>query len=267
MANSPSGDSMIERIIRILGAFSSERPALTVAALAARAEIPLATTHRIVHELVAQRMLERDGAGRVRLGIRLWELASRASPVTTLRQVAMPFLEDVQSVVRQHTQLTILQDGGDVLFVERLSWHGSIANAARVAGRLPAAISSSGVVLLAFGDRERTEHYLRHGYDPDAPWARMSVAELRRLLAHVRREGHALLDSHVVDATSGVAVPVLGPDRRAVAALGVVVPAGQERTGTTVPVLQTAARGIARRAVDLGLSFNENAGDIDRGTG
>lgn len=267
MANSPSGDSMIERIIRILGAFSSERPALSVAALSARAGIPLATTHRIVQALTDQRMLEKDGAGRVRLGIRLWELASRGSSVTTLRQAALPFLEDVQSVVRQHTQLTILQDGGDVLFVERLSWHGSIANAARVAGRLPAAISSSGLALLAFGDRARTEHYLRHGYDPDAPWARMSVAELRRQLAHVRREGYALLDSHVVDTTSGVAVPVLGPDGRAVAALGVVVPAGQERVGTTVPVLQTAARGVARRATELGLSFNENAGDAGRGTG
>ncbi|GGC86264.1 IclR family transcriptional regulator [Tersicoccus solisilvae] len=267
MANSPSGDSMIDRIIRILGAFTSERPAMTVGALATRAGIPLATTHRIVRELVDQRMLERDGAGRVRLGIRLWELASRGSSVTTLRQVAMPFLEDVQSVVRQHTQLTILQDGGDVLFVERLSWHGSIANAARVAGRLPAPISSSGVALLAFGDRARTEHYLRYDYDPGAPWARMSVAELRRLLAHVRREGYALLDSHVVDTTSGVAVPVLGPDGLAVAALGVVVPAGQERVGTTVPVLQTAARGIARRAADLGLSFNENDRDAGRGAG
>lgn len=267
MANSPSGDSMIERITRILGAFTVERPSLGVAALAARTGIPLATTHRLVRELTAHDLLEREDAGRVRLGIRLWELASRSSPLTSLRQAAMPFLDDVQSIVRQHTQLSILQDEGEVLVVERLSWHGSIVNAARVAGRLPAPLSSAGLTLLAFGDPARTEHYLRHGYDPAASWARMSAAELRRHLAHVRREGYAMLEGHILGETSGVAVPVLDADGRAVAALGVVVPTGQERIGTTVPVLRTAARGIARSAAELNFSFIENSPAGDAGVG
>lgn len=51
----------------------------------------------------------------------------------------------------------------------------------------------------------------------------------------------------VVDpGTWGIAVPILDGRLRAVAALGVVVPLQEMRLQALVPVLQTAARGIAR---------------------
>ena len=52
MANSPSGDSMLTRLVSILGAFDATRTSMTVSALARRVEIPLATTHRLVAQLV-----------------------------------------------------------------------------------------------------------------------------------------------------------------------------------------------------------------------
>nr|WP_241980282.1 helix-turn-helix domain-containing protein [Cryobacterium glaciale] len=60
---------------------------MTVSALARRVDIPLATTHRVVVQLVNQRLLERDENGEVRLGVRLWELF----PVHSLvRVVSIP---------------------------------------------------------------------------------------------------------------------------------------------------------------------------------
>ncbi|WP_369831313.1 MULTISPECIES: helix-turn-helix domain-containing protein [Cryobacterium] len=52
-----------------LGAFDATRTAMTVSTLARRVEIPLATTHRLVAQLVEQRLLERADTGEVRLGI------------------------------------------------------------------------------------------------------------------------------------------------------------------------------------------------------
>lgn len=239
MANSPSGDSMIGRIMRIISAFDDDKPAMAVAMLARRADIPLATTHRLVNNLLDEGVLQREPGGDIRLGLRLWELASRSSKAQTLRQAAMPFMEDVQAVIRQHTQLAVRQDD-EVLFIERLSGRDSVVNEAKVAGRLPIHISSSGMVLLAHEPREVQEAYLaRHG-------AMVDPERLRRDLAGVRQSGYAALAGYVVEDTTGVAVPVVGRRQEIIAALGVVVAAGEENLPATVPVLMTAARGIAR---------------------
>ena len=71
MANSRSGDSMTERIVRVLDTFTTDRTTQTATDIARRAELPSSTAHRIVGELVGEGLLERDEEGRIRLGMRL----------------------------------------------------------------------------------------------------------------------------------------------------------------------------------------------------
>jgi DNA-binding IclR family transcriptional regulator len=244
MANSPSGDSVLDRLVRVLGAFDGTKDSLSTATLARRADVPLATAYRLVADLVRHGLLSRDANGQLRPGLRLWELANRSSPAVDLRQAAIPFMEDVQSVVRQHTQLAILRDD-EVLVIERLSSRGSVVNKAQIAGRMPVHRTSLGMVLLAYSPNHVQESYLnRH---PDAVAAVDAVSfDFRRHLAQIRLRGYAAFDGRVDADTTGIAVPVLGPHRNAQAALGVVVPLGFENFQSVVPALMTAARGIAR---------------------
>lgn len=245
MANSPSGDSLTSRIVRIISAFDGSHPAMPVSALSRRAGLPLSTTHRLVGELTAHGLLEREPGGGIRPGLRLWELASRSSSALDLRTVAMPFMEDIQAVVRQHTQLSVLRDD-EVLFIERLSSRGSVLNRARVASRLPLHISSSGMVMMAHSPRHVQEAYLDRSAAGAGTGTRPAAAELRQQWAGMRQYGFASLPGTVVAETTGVAVPVFNAAGHAVAALGVVVPTGAENPAGTVPALMTAARGIAR---------------------
>lgn len=242
MANSRSGDSVTDRIVRIISAFDSAHPSLPVATLARRADLPLSTAHRLVSELLRHGLLQKQAGGDVRPGMRLWELASRSSPAGDLKAVAMPFMEDIQAVVRQHTQLSVLRDD-EVLFIERLSSRGSVLNHAKVAGRLPLHVSSSGMVMMAHSPRHVQEAYLArasgHGSAPPPE-------ELRRQWAVMRQYGAASLPGAVVADTTGIAVPVFNASGMALAAIGVVVPTGEENISATVPALMTAARGISR---------------------
>jgi DNA-binding IclR family transcriptional regulator len=111
---------VLTRAARILDAFRPGEITLRVSDIAARAGLHLATTSRLVAELVEHGLLSRDSDRRVRIGIRLWELGSRASPALSLREAAMPFLEDLHAVVGHHVQIGVLE-GEEVLFVERLS--------------------------------------------------------------------------------------------------------------------------------------------------
>ena len=85
MANSSSGESVLSRIVRIVGSFDDGKPGMGVAAIARRAGIPLATTHRLVAGLVDVGWLEHQANGEGRIGLRLWELVNRNSAVLGLR--------------------------------------------------------------------------------------------------------------------------------------------------------------------------------------
>ncbi|MBE9376034.1 IclR family transcriptional regulator [Saccharopolyspora sp. HNM0983] len=245
MARSPSGESVLTRIVRVLDAFDADNPALGVSDIARRADLPLATAHRLVGELVGYGFLERSADRRVRVGYRMWELAARSSQALALREAAMPFMEDLHAVIRQHTQLAVLC-GDDVLFVERLSVPDAVVNATRIAGRLPAHACSSGLVLLAHADPAVQERFLDGGRLPRfTPNTVADPAKLRRVLADVRREGHCAADEMFTCGAAGVAVPVHDGAEQVRAALSVVVPAGGNHRAL-VPALRTASRGISR---------------------
>lgn len=244
MANSQSGDSSLDRVVRVLRCFDADAASLSIGAIAARAGIPLATTYRLVGQMVAHDFLRKDAAGGLRLGLGLWELASRSSPALDLREAAMPFMKDIQAVVGQHTQLGLLQ-GDDVLFIERLSGRDSVVNQARVAGRLPVNKSSSGMVLLAFAAPQVQAAYLDAHPNPELPNG-AGPGDFRQLLARVRSQGYASFDGLLDEGTRGVAVPVLGRGNLALAALGVVVARDGTNIHSILPALMTGARGIAR---------------------
>ena len=148
MANSGSGDSVVDRVVRVIAAFPEGVTVLPLSELADRAGLPLTTAHRLVRQLAGHGLLELGSGGSVRLGLRLWELVNRNSPTLALRQAAMPFMEDIQQVLNQNVNLAVL-DGWEALFVERLSRRGSVANRAQIAGRMPVHVSSAGLALMA----------------------------------------------------------------------------------------------------------------------
>ena len=100
--------------------------------------MPLSTAHRLVAELEREGLLERMPDRTYRLGVRLWEFASRTPGALGLRELARPWLEAVHARVRQHTQLGVLA-GHDVLFIERMSTRDAVLNATLIGGRTPLA--------------------------------------------------------------------------------------------------------------------------------
>ncbi len=244
MANSPSGDSVTDRLIRVLETFTPTRTVQTAAEIGRRADLPPSSAHRIVGELVAAGLLERDESNGVRVGMRLWELATRSSRALRLRQVALPLMERVQARIQEHTQLAILEQD-EALFLERLSAPRSGSNVTRIAGRLPLHASSSGLLLLAHAERTTRDRVL------SGPMQRLTVATivdseaLRRKLDEIRLAGYAEAPGYIEDISTGLAVPVRDPTGTVIAALSVVLP----READTEPALVelfAAAREIDR---------------------
>lgn len=222
MANSTTGDSMTERIVRVLETFSTERTVQTTAEIGRRAQLPRSSAHRIVDDLVRAGLLERDEDHRIRLGLRLWELALRGSAALRLRQAALPHMETVQAVVREHTQLAVLEQD-EALFLERLSHPEAGANITRVAGRLPLHASSSGLVLLAHAPPGLRKRVLAGPLRALSRGTITDAAMLRRRIADIRRQGFVVAPGSIEQVSTGVAVPIRDAGA-VVAALSVVLP-------------------------------------------
>jgi len=259
MARGSAGESVLHKHLRVLESFDPVRPFLTLGEIAEAAGLAPSTAHRLVAELEREGLLERMPDRTYRLGVRLWEFASRTPGALGLRELARPWLGAVHARVRQHTQLGVLA-GLDVLFIERMSTRDAVVNATLIGGRIPLPISSSGLVLLAHAADELVERVV------DAGWPRLTEHTirggdaLRERLRRVRADGFAVSDGHIHPESRGIAVPVLGPHGVVYAAMGVVVPNDETSPQGAIELLTVAAAGITRALEEAYLPGGDRPG-------
>ncbi len=234
---------VVNRVLHLLGAFTAQRPVLTLTELSRRAGVPLSTTHRMVNQLVDWGALERDDDGLYRVGLRLWELAALAPRGPGLRERALPYLEDLSQVTRENVQLAV-REGSAVIFVEHIAGSGAVPVYTRVGTRLPTTATGAGLVLLAHAPAEVQDEVLSGPCERYTPHTVTNPRVLRRMLADVRTKGFVISDRQLSLDTLSVAAPVY--DRRTVvAAVSLVVRHGAAPQ-LLVPPLLTSARAISR---------------------
>ncbi|TVT19444.1 IclR family transcriptional regulator [Amycolatopsis acidiphila] len=237
--------SVTSKVLALLDAFTPASPALTLSELARRAGISLATAHRRAAELVAWGALERGADGRYRIGLRLWEVASLAPRGLGLREAAMPFLEDLYEVTRENVQLAV-REGLELVFVERIAGRHAVPVLTRVGGRFALHATGVGLVLLAHAPAQVQEEILGAPLHAFTEKTVTGSTQLRETLAAVRRNGYAVSYGQVTTDSVSVAAPITGADGTVLAAVSLVVRAQGAEPAALAPLVQTAARGIAR---------------------
>ena len=238
--------SVTRRALALLAAFDPEHPALRLSELARRAELPLATAHRLIGELTSWGALDRSADGTYVVGRRLWDIGLLAPVSRELRDLALPFLQDLSAATGENAHLAV-RDGTTALSVERISGRSAVAIVSRSGSRLPLHATGVGKVLLAHAGSEVLDEVLRRPRRMTA-YTIVDPRVLRRQLADVRRRGYALTGEEMSLGAASVAVPVLGVDGDVVAAVGVVATSSRRDLPRLVPALKVAARGIERAA-------------------
>src|SRR2546423_5182805 len=178
----PATRSASDRLLAVLGAFDRDSPALSLAEISRRAELPLTTAHRLVGALTAWGALERDESGGYHIGLRLWELGALAPRGLVLREAAMPFLEDLYESTHENVHLAI-RDGLEVVYIERISGRSAGGVLSRVGARWPLHATGVGLVLLAHGGAELQAEVCGTGLASFTPYTVTDPARLRRVVS------------------------------------------------------------------------------------
>jgi DNA-binding IclR family transcriptional regulator len=232
-------------VLAVLGAFTRDRPALTLSDISRAVDVPLSTAHRLVGELCGWGALERDDDGRYRIGLRIWELGALAPRGLGLREAALPFMEDLYEVTHENVQLAV-RDDDEVVFVERFAARDAVAVLTQVGGRFALAPTGVGLVLLAHAPLEVQERVLARPLRRYTPFTLTDPRRLRQVLAEVRRTGVAVSDRQVTTDAVSVAAPI-EVRGSVVAALSVVVRGSSPAAVRAMtPGVRAAARGISR---------------------
>ncbi|HUR06478.1 MAG TPA: IclR family transcriptional regulator [Nonomuraea sp.] len=238
-----AGRTVTSKVLAILGAFDAGHPQLTLSDLARRSGVPLSTVHRLVGELEEWQALSRAPDGRLRIGLRLWELGQLAP--AKLQDLAHPWLQELFASTGENVHLAV-RDGLEVLYVDKVAGRRAVPIVSRTGGRLPMHPTGVGKALLAFEPDWFVRSYLNRVLERPTPHTITEPGRLARELATVRAQGYALTYEEMTLGSCSAAAPIL-VDGRAIAALGIVLAARRARElPRLVEPLLTVADRIGR---------------------
>lgn len=238
--------------LRVLEAFTAERPEMTLSEVARAAAIDAGTAFRMLNTLVMLGYVARTPEGkRFRLTLKVIDLGLHAIGRSDLRELARPILRSLVGEISEAASVGVL-DGADILYVERVrAGLMRLGVDIRIGTNIPAVSGVIGHAILAFlPDAERERVLATKPRRGELAVARFSKLELKRTLVTVRRQGYAMQDSAFGNGLRILAAPVLDLDGYPLAAVSVAAPAvrmsADEFHTLALEPVRSAARDIAR---------------------
>jgi DNA-binding IclR family transcriptional regulator len=236
--------SVLGKVSLIVETLAADGGRMGLSELARRSGVAKPSVHRLCADLVAWGLVERVGDG-FRLGPKLFELGQRVPVVRGLRDVALPYLEQVFVATKQTVHLAVL-DGHDVLYVDKLAGLDSVAVPSTVAGRLPLHCTATGKCLLAFGDPALVESVVADGLVPRTPFTIVTRTRLEEDLAQIRAGGHAVEREECVSGLASLAAPIFGW-RGLLGALSITTSVARLDEARLAPPVRDAAMALTRK--------------------
>jgi DNA-binding IclR family transcriptional regulator len=249
---------VIDRALGVLEVLAGEGQPMSLVKLSRRLGLPKSTTMRLLMVLEGHRFVEKSPeSGLYRLGLKLFELGSKAVAQFDLTERARPHLERLVSRTGETAYLSVL-DGAEALVLERVESSRAVRVPASVGWRNPAHATAVGKVMLAHTSEGSLKAVLAksrlRAYTQNTI---TSVARLREELQRVRERGFALDDEETEEGLRCIAAPVHEHSGRVPAALGLLGPA-YRMPDDSIAALAAVVIGAAHKlSAELGYRGDE----------
>jgi IclR family transcriptional regulator, acetate operon repressor len=217
---------VLERTLAILALFTRERHEWTTTEASRESGLPIPTVHRIMATLCQHGFLVRDPVTkRFRLGWAAVDLGERALAAVDLRRLAMPALARLATATGETALLSIVNDRRDcAVCLERVESAMALRLSIEPGREVPLHAGASQKVILAFLPEEEREAVLARPLEKLCRATITDAAFLRDHLDGVRSRGWAISFEENNLGVWGVALPILNPEGRSVASIGLAGP-------------------------------------------
>lgn len=222
LTGDPNFMSSLARGLAVIRAFSQQRRELTIAQLSHRTDIPRAAVRRCLYTLAKLGYVGTEDGRTYALRPRILALGHAYLSSTPLATAVQPLLDQISDELHESSSMAVLE-GDEILYIARSSTTTRLMSIDLGLGsRLPAYCTSMGRVLLADLAPVQLDQYLSRVKLTRLTNRTVSTAaELKRVLAEVRRDGYAIVDQELEIGLRSIAVPVKDAAARCVAAINV----------------------------------------------
>jgi DNA-binding IclR family transcriptional regulator len=242
----PPGTQTLARGLTVIRAVAGDAHDLRT--VVERTGLGRSTAHRLIQLLVQEGFL-RSGSGGYTLGPALIELGFKALHGNPLPVVARPILEELSAHLQDTVHLAV-EDGGSVLYLDKLSGSRGAEMRSRIGYRMPLTRAGVGkALLLDSPDRWRALYAAEESHPQLSPGAKKGDVELfcERMRSYARAGAAMDLEDNEPGIRC-VAAPVRDMSRTIVGAISVsatspYMPAARMRG--LVPVVRRAADRIS----------------------
>lgn len=248
-AGDPNFMASLARGLSVIRAFTQQRRPLTIAQLSQRTGIPRAAVRRCLYTLARLGYVATDDGRTYSLRPRILTLGHAYLSSTPIVNAVQPLLDQITSVVHESSSMAVLE-GDEILYIARSSTTTRVMSIdLGIGSRLPAYCTSMGRVLLAgLSSAELDAHLGRVKLVKLTGRTVSEPAELKAVLAKVRRDGFSIIDQELEIGLRSIAVPVSDPAGKVVAAINIGTQSSRvsvaEMETKFLPPLQAAAHEL-----------------------
>lgn len=235
--------------LRVLEAFSADRPRLAISEVAEATGLDRATARRCLLTLHELGYAAYDGKF-FTLTPKVLRLGMGALAALPLAQLVQPWIDHLSEQIGQSTSVSIL-DETEIVYLARAAQRRVMSIGLMPGSRLPAHCTSMGRVLLAALPEEEARALVeRSDLTPRTAMSVTAPGQIMERIAEVRRQGYALIDQEVELGLRSIAVPLYSASGRVVASLNTGVAAVQaapeELVTLYLPALLKVQDGLRR---------------------
>jgi IclR family transcriptional regulator, KDG regulon repressor len=238
-----SSIQVIARMMNLLDALSRHSSPVNLKQLATETALHPSTAHRILGVMVENRLVDRIEPGTYRLGIRLLELGTLVKSRISVRQEALPYMQQLHQQLGETVNLSVRHDD-EVVYVERTAAGNSMMRVVQIIGaRAPLHITAVGKLFLSADATDQVAAYAqRSGLARYTENTCSDLSSLQRDLDQVRQRGFAYDEEEAEKGVSCIGAGIYNDEGRLVAGLSVSAPSDRLDKKWAVQVRQTADR-------------------------
>jgi DNA-binding IclR family transcriptional regulator len=257
---SPYRVQVVDRALAALDVLANRSSECSLAELCKALTLHRSTVHRLMMVLEQHRLVDKNPeTGRYRLGLKLFELGSKAIAALDPRRHARPYLDRLQRELGETVFFCILDDG-QVFYLDKVESQQSIRTACTVGSRAPAYCTAVGKAMLAeLPEAEVNDIVRRWGLKPITAKTITTAAGLRTELRAVRSRGYAIDNEEKEEGLRCVSAAVRGHSGKLLSAISVSGPAFRI-TKERVPEI---GQVVMRVANDLSAEFGYQAAPLE----
>ena len=216
---------VIERMMSLLDVLANTSEPATLKMLSQTTGLHPSTAHRILAVMTHSRLVERHDASTYALGIRLLELGNIVKSRISIREIALPLMQNLHESIGEAINLGV-RDRDEIIYVERTSSGRSLVRVVYlVGGRAPLHLTSLGKLFLAAENADEVRAYAkRTGLPGKTPRSLTELSALEKELDKIRRHDLAYDNEEAELGLRCIASPIRNDEGIIVAGLSISAP-------------------------------------------